>query len=178
MNKTETRKIIEQELEKATGPSNSDIQPNEEALLVVPAEEEKTFSEPPVGLEAELAEDFVLLPLKWRKFLCEKNAETEDKISALSAQVERLKWVDDFVQAHAERINKYGLSSPQMWLEYLAKVEDLLEENPSQGVRFLAEAYGVAFAPASQPVTSLQSKVAALEAQYQQLKSQVDAKER
>ena len=44
MNKTETRKIIEQELEKATGPSNSDIQPNEEALLVVPAEEEKTFS--------------------------------------------------------------------------------------------------------------------------------------
>ena len=51
MNKTETRKIIEQELEKATGPSNSDIQPDEEALLVVPAEEEKTFSEPPVGLE-------------------------------------------------------------------------------------------------------------------------------
>ena len=178
MNKTETRKIIEQELEKATGPSNSDILPDEEALLVVPAEEEKTFSEPPVGLEAELAEDFVLLPLKWRKFLCEKNAETEDKISALSAQVERLKWVDDFVKAHAERINKYGLSSPQMWLEYLAKVEDLLEENPSQGVRFLAEAYGVAFAPASQPVASLQSKVAALEAHYQQLKSQVDAKER
>ena len=178
MNKTETRKIIEQELEKATDSANSEVQPADDVLVVVPAEEEEAFLTPPSCLSPELAEDFPQLSKEWRKFLCEKNTETEDKIAALSAQVDRLKWVDDFVQAHVERLNKYGLSSPQMWLEYLAKVEDLLEENPSQGVRFLADAYGVAFASSPQPVSSLQCKVAALEAQYRQLKSQVDAKER
>lgn len=189
MSKSETRKILE---EKLGANVSTEPRPQNEISTSENVEQEKPRDLPdgeflvaPASFEGEIVQTFGLLPHDWRKFLSEHEAQAEQKYKDIFDKLEALSWVAEMFAPRQKRLEKYGISDAQKWFETLVKVDDLFEVSPSEGVRFLAEAYGVKLnalpeVPAAQSDAAIQSlgqKIQMLENECQQLKALVAQRE-
>lgn len=189
MSKSETRKILE---EKLGTNANAELRPQNEISASENAKPEQAKNLPegdflaaPASFEGEIVQTFGLLPPDWRKYLSEHEAQAEQKYKDIFDKLEALSWVGEMFAPRQKRLEKCGITDAKKWLETLAKVDDLFEISPSEGVRFLAEAYGVKLnalpeVPAAQndaAIQSLEQKIQMLENECQQLKSLVEQRE-
>lgn len=177
MSKKDIRDIIKEQLNKPDG--NVEVA---EVVEIVPnqmdGEGDDKFLNPPVSFGEQMAETFGLLPREWRVFLTNHEAENEQKLKDLSSQVDAFAWVSQLAEPRQERFKKYGFEDAKAWLKALAEVDDLFEKAPAEGVKFLADAYGVKInAVPDVPVVdthpmmrSLAEKIDRLEAECNQLK--------
>lgn len=85
-------------------------------------------------------------------------------------------------RAFAQKGKKYGFKDAKEWMEKLIMAEDMLEQNPEQTLRFLADSYGINWnnpaaggAPLQSAAELLLTRVAG---QLQQLQDKFDQKER
>ena len=142
MSKKDIRDIIKEQLNKPDG--NVEVA---EVVEIVPnqmdGEGDDKFLNPPVSFGEQMAETFGLLPREWRVFLTNHEAENEQKLKDLSSQVDAFAWVSQLAEPRQERFKKYGFEDAKAWLKALAEVDDLFEKAPAEGVKFLADAYGV-----------------------------------
>ncbi|MBQ8630559.1 MAG: hypothetical protein IJ479_02445 [Alphaproteobacteria bacterium] len=143
----ETREILEQAFaEKASAATQSSDAA--ETLSNNPAEERTTgnsdaedpYLNAPASYKKEYGETFKTLPPELRKYLHERESETERGFSKLNNQLSGYKWLDD---ALANRKERLGDVSARSYFEQLASIDDCLATDPAGTLQALAEYYSV-----------------------------------
>lgn len=99
----------------------------------------------PKAYKKEFQDSFKTLSPEWRKYLIEREKQSERGFSDMGNKLNDLKWVDDLYNTRAERLKASGYSKAQEYIEQLAQIEDALSTDPQSTLQALAEAYGVKF---------------------------------
>lgn len=122
----------------------------------------------PRSYKKEYVEMFKSLPAAMRKYLCERECETERGFSRLNNELSHRRWIDDVFTSRAERLHRLGINKAQDWVEAMARIDDALDCNPKEALQSLAEIYGVSL-DASTDFSPLSSKLDALEEKISEL---------
>lgn len=140
---TELREELERQYDRAEAAAaeqERQKRPEIDDVLPAPAED---YSEAPRSYKKEYAETFKTLPLAMRKYLHERESETEKGFSRISNELNRRRWIDDTYASRAERLGKLGISKAQDWVETMARIDDALDTDPNAALQQLAQIYGV-----------------------------------
>ena len=128
------------------------------------------YLDAPKSYKKEYAEKFKTLAPEWRKYLTEREKETERGFSDFGNKLNGYKWVDSVFQPRSERLSKSGISQPQQYFEALAKIEDAINQDPRGTIKTLIEAYGVNLADDNNSEQNqLQQKISRLEQGFNSL---------
>lgn len=115
-------------------------------------EEQPTSQEPavtdewldaPKAYTKEYQENFKNLSPEWRKYLIEREKQSEKGFSELGNKLSAYKWADEVFGSRQERLGKLGFQNSREYLEHLTAIDDALEKDPVGTLRMLSEAYGV-----------------------------------
>lgn len=186
----ETREILEEQINQAgasLGESPVDaasVNENNGEQMTDPAPEPDPYLDAPKSFKKEYAETFKTLTPEMRRYLHERESETEKGISRLQNELQSRKWLDEIVSSRQERLQKYGIKNPQEWFEQLAKVDDAMEQDPAGTLRSLVQAYGVApealfgndaGSGENPQLSAFQQKLSSLEQGFSEIKQFMDA---
>ena len=128
------------------------------------------YLDAPKSYKKEYAEKFKTLAPEWRKYLTEREKETERGFSDFGEKLRGYKWVDSVFQPRSERLSKSGISQPQQYFEALAKIDDAINQDPRGTIKTLMEAYGVNLADDNNSEQNqLQQKISRLEQGFNSL---------
>lgn len=97
----------------------------------------------PKAYTKEYQESFKALSPEWRKYLIEREKQSEKGFSELGNKLSAYKWADEAFGSRQERLGKLGFQSSREYLEHLAAIDDAMEKDPVGTLRMLSEAYGV-----------------------------------
>lgn len=101
------------------------------------------YLEAPRSYKKEYAEVFRTLPPDLRKYLHERESETERGFSKINNELNSRRWIDDVFNRRVQRLERLGIRHPQEWVEAMAYIDDALEKDPKGTLRFLADVYGI-----------------------------------
>lgn len=104
---------------------------------------DEDFLTAPRSYKKEYAEAFKSLPPEMRRYLHERESETEKGFSRINNELNSRRWIDEVFAPRSERLGKLGISKAKDWVEAMARVDDALETNPLATLQNLAAAYGV-----------------------------------
>ncbi len=143
---SELRQELERQYERATAAaaeksrqqSSPDNQPAENA-----ADTDQDYLSAPRSYKKEYAESFKSLPPEMRRYLHERESETERGFSRINNELNNRRWVDEVFAPRAERLGRLGISKAKDWVETMARIDDALETDPLGTLQTLAGAYGV-----------------------------------
>ncbi|MBE6453001.1 MAG: hypothetical protein E7012_05895 [Alphaproteobacteria bacterium] len=159
---TELRKELEKQYERVADMAkqktetlllNQDGCPKEEYLIA------------PRSFKKEYIEMFKTLPPEMRKYLCERESETERGFSRLNNELNHRRWIDDVYASRSERLQKQGICKAQEWVETMAKIDDALDRDAKSTLHDLALIYGVSladntdFSPLMDKLTAIEEKL-------------------
>lgn len=146
---SETREILEQAFaEKASAETQSSdpaemLNNNLSGERVGGASDaDDPYLNAPASYKKEYGETFRSLSPEWRKYLHERESETEKGFSKLNNQLSGYKWIDEAYNARKERL---GELPARRYFEQLASIDDQLASNPAETLQALAEYYNVDF---------------------------------
>ena len=131
-------------------------------------EEQTTSQEPavtdewmdaPKAYKQEFHETFKGLSPEFRKYLHEREKQTEKGFSELGNKLSAYKWADDAFSTRQERLGQMGFTKAQEYVEHLTAIDDALAKDPVSTLRALSEAYGVNFNDNNQISNSLQRQI-------------------
>lgn len=80
------------------------------------------YLDAPKSYKKEYAEKFKTLAPEWRKYLTEREKETERGFSDFGNKLNGYKWVDSVFQPRSERLSKSGISSRSSILKLWRKL--------------------------------------------------------
>ena len=146
-----------------------------------PVKPETDYLTAPRSYKKEYAETFKTLPPEMRKYLHERESETEKGFSRINNELNNRRWIDDAFASRLSRLEKLGINKAQDWVETMARIDDALAADPNQTLRELAQIYGVKdSASAAQnyerELTSLQQGLAELNRNFSQFAQEYKAK--
>lgn len=101
------------------------------------------YLELPRSYKKEYAAVFKTLPPALRRYLHERESEIERGFSKINNELNAKRWIDDIFGSRAERLCRHGIRKPQEWIEAMAQIDDALDSNPCEALRYLTEVYGV-----------------------------------
>ena len=104
----------------------------------------------PPSLPAALKAEFKNLDPKWRDFLVKRDEDVNAFRQAQETKAARLNRLDEILAPHKEAWALQGLDDHQA-LTKLVAAEKVLRENPTQGLLYLAQSYGVDLRQLVQP---------------------------
>lgn len=143
---SELRKELERQYDRAVAEA---AKKEQEQQICPPAEDE--FLLPPRSYKKEYAEYFKSLPPEMRRYLHERESETEKGFSRLNNELNNRRWLDDAFSARSARLGRLGICKAKDWVETMAKIDDDLEKDPFGTLQTLAKAYGVHLGAPIQP---------------------------
>lgn len=140
------RELLESQMEEPAAAPDTEQSPAENGV-----DEGEQNSQPPVdeylnapkSYKKEYADIFKDLSPEWRKYLHERESETEKGFSRLNNQLGSYKFLNDAFTQRQQKLSGYGINKQQEWIEQLIKIEDALESDPAATIKALAEAYGI-----------------------------------
>lgn len=97
----------------------------------------------PRSYKKEYSEIFKTLPPAMRKYLHERESETEKGFSRLHNELNNHRWIDDVFASRSARLERLGISKAKDWVETMARIDDALDTDPSGTLQTLAEIYGI-----------------------------------
>ncbi len=86
-----------------------------------------------------------------RKYLHERESETERGFSRINNELNNRRWIDDVYASRAERLGRLGISKARDWVEAMARIDDALDTDPNAALRQLAQIYGVNLSSSAAP---------------------------
>ena len=101
------------------------------------------YLELPRSYKKEYAAVFKTLPPALRQYLHERESEIERGFSKINNELNAKRWIDDIFGCRAERLCRHGIKKPQEWVEAMARIDDALDSDPCETLRYLTEVYGV-----------------------------------
>lgn len=146
-----------------------------------PAEPDTDYLTAPRSYKKEYAETFKTLPPAMRKYLHERESETEKGFSRINNELNNRRWIDDAFASRSSRLEKLGINKAQDWVETMARIDDALAADPNQTLHELAQIYGVKDSASAaqnygQELTSLQQGLAELNRNFSQFAQEYKAK--
>ena len=143
---TELRKELERQYERATAAAAAKER-RQQSLSVGPEKNapqgDDDFLLPPRSYKKEYAESFKALPPEMRRYLHERENETEKGFSRINNELNSRRWIDEIFNCRAERLGRLGICKARDWVETMAQIDDALDTDPVGTLQTLAEAYGV-----------------------------------
>jgi len=97
----------------------------------------------PKSYKQEYHESFKALPQDFRKYLIEREKQTERGFSDLGNKLNNYKWADDVYSSRKERLEANGIKSSKEYIDILCQIEDNLTLDPAKTIQSLANAYGI-----------------------------------
>ena len=150
---TELRKELERQYDLASAKvqktatnkakSNSSEAKENQTNKVCNSDDSQEYLEAPRSYKKEYAELFKSLPPAMRKYLYERESETEKGFSRINNELNNRRWIDEVFNLRAKRLERLGIQTAQDWIKSLAAIDDALEENPQTALHQLAQIYGV-----------------------------------
>ena len=110
----------------------------------------------PKAYRQEFQEPFKALSPEFRKYLHEREKQTEKGFSDLGNKLNGYKWADDVYSSRQERLNSLGFKNSKEYVEHMSAIDDALEKDPYGTLMVLAQAYGVDFNNNETAFSSLQ----------------------
>lgn len=149
---SETREILEQAFQnqaaaETQSPDSDNLPANgnlAEEQIAAASGADDPYLNAPASYKKEYVEAFKALTPEMRKYLHERESETEKGFSRLNNQLNGYKWMDEVFNARKERL---GDVSARQYFEQLSAVDDCLAENPAEALKALAEYYDVNINP-------------------------------
>ena len=141
---SEIREELEKNLSSAETQSKVTNANEEQPVNQEPAVTDE-WLDAPKAYKKEFQDSFKTLSPEWRKYLIEREKQSERGFSDMGNKLNDLKWVDNLYNTRAERLKANGYSKAQDYIEQLAQIEDALSADPQSTLQALAEAYGVKF---------------------------------
>lgn len=97
----------------------------------------------PKAYRQEFQEPFKALSPEFRKYLHEREKQTEKGFSELGNKLNGYKWADDAYVSRQERLGSMGFKDSREYIEHLTAIDDAMEKDPFGTLTMLAQAYGV-----------------------------------
>ena len=144
---TELRKELERQYERASAAA-AEKERRQQSMSAAGSEKntqqkDDDFLLPPRSYKKEYAEIFKALPPEMRRYLHERENETERGFSRINNELNSRRWIDEFFNCRAERLGRLGICKARDWVETMAQIDDALETDPAGTLQTLAKAYGV-----------------------------------
>lgn len=111
-----------------------------EQTQATPAEVDEWLSAP-AAYTQERKDTFKDLPRDWRKYLIEREKQTEKGFSDFGNRINGYKYVDDLFNGRQNRLKASGFNSAKDYIEFLALVDDGLATNPKATIDELSKIY-------------------------------------
>lgn len=135
----------------------------------------------PASMPKELADKFAAAPPEVQKFIADREAESHKAISNLGRQIKSLEPVAQVLEQNRATFERNGTTYEQ-GLSALIAAQNALDQNPENGIAYLAQTYGVdlrglvAKIYGGQADTGLgpDPEVLALKSELQQIKRQAE----
>ena len=121
----------------------------------------------PKSYTKEYQESFKSLSPEWRKYLIDREKQTERGFSEKNNRIESYKWADNVFNSRQDRMSKLGFGKAQEYVEHLTAIDDALDRNPAETIKALAEAYGVNFGETTNSNTEVQRQIATMQQEMQ-----------
>ena len=109
----------------------------------------------PRSYKKEYAETFKSLPPAMRKYLHERESETEKGFSRLHNELNNRRWIDDVFASRSKRLESAGICKAKDWVETMARIDDALDTDPGGTLQTLAQIYGVELQQAATSTTDV-----------------------
>lgn len=125
----------------------------------------------PAAYTQDRKDNFKNLPQDWRKYLIEREKQTEKGFSDFGNKINSYKYVDDLFNGRQDRLKAAGFNNAKEYIDYLTLIDDCMVKNPSATINELKNWYkitddGVA---ANSNNNELLTRLNAQERQLQQL---------
>jgi hypothetical protein len=104
--------------------------------------EDPAIAAPPQSWTAQMREKWSTLSPDVRKYVGEREAETHRRITEQGQEVARLKQLDEVVSPYRQAFNLAGVQEAAA-LKQVLEVQSLLQRDPVNGLRWIAQQYGV-----------------------------------
>lgn len=117
----------------------------------------------PKAYTKEYQESFKTLSPEWRKYLIEREKQSEKGFSELGNKLNAYKWTDEVFGNRQERLGKSGFQNPREYFEHLTAIDDALDKDPAATLLELSKAYGVDFNDTEQYSNSLQKQLSEMQ---------------
>lgn len=110
-------------------------------------------------LREELEEKFNQEAVPAAELAAEAEPSAEEKLEAAHH------WIDDIFSKEQIRLEKDGITDPEVWVKALAYFDSALENHPQETLRYLAQAYNVnlAAAPDNRVLAEISSRLQQIE---------------
>ncbi len=131
---TETRKLLEERLGLTSAGKQSSVPAKKNE---VPEEAADAYSEAPKSYKKEFAELFKALSPEFRKYLCERESETEKGFSRLNNELNALRWVEEYFNPRRRQMALRGFRQPRDYFEGLARLDEAFERDPERVLKVL-----------------------------------------
>ncbi len=95
----------------------------------------------PSRFSPEFADKFASLDTEWQNYLCSIDADVTREIDEIQAQLDEHRWVDTLHQIKCFNRLSDETETPREWVEKMAFVEYMLETNPREALKTLAQLY-------------------------------------
>jgi hypothetical protein len=105
-------------------------------------EPETPAIDPPVSWSKEMKEQFGNLPPETQTYIVQRESDSQAAISRLSNEVHKGKPLADVIDRHLETFKRNSIE-PVQGVEQLLNAQSILDSNPKEGIRQIAQAYGV-----------------------------------
>lgn len=152
----------EQQSETQTISDNVEEQPVSQEPAVI-----DEWMDAPKSYTKEYQESFKSLSPEWRKYLIDREKQTERGFSEKNNRIESYKWADNVFNSRQDRMSKLGFGKAQEYVEHLTAIDDALDRNPAETIKALAEAYGVNFGETTNSNTEVQRQIATMQQEMQ-----------
>lgn len=136
------------------------------------APEVDEWIEAPKSFKPEYHEGFKALPLEMRKYIHQRESETEKGFKDFGEKLKGYQWIDEVYGKNKERLG--GLSLKE-WVEDMAAVDGCLAANPAATIKALSDYYKISQNNQDQgqpQVSPVEQKIAALEQRFSQYMTQ------
>ncbi len=141
---------LREELEKNFASANMQSEDNdtvnekESDFVSTPqALEEEEIIAAPKSYTRQFQENFKQLSPEWQKYLLEREKQIEKGFSEMGNKLNASKWPEKFFEERKKRLSDSGFEKAEDYIEKLVLMDDALEENPAQTLKYLAAAYGI-----------------------------------
>ena len=147
------------------------VDETEEQTQTTPAEVDEWLNAP-AAYTQDRKDNFKNLPQDWRKYLIEREKQTEKGFSEFGNKINSYKYIDDLYNGRQDRLKQFGINSPRQWAEFWSLISDGLAVNPQATVDEIKNIYGLnGNATPNSNDNELLMRLNAQERQLQQLQS-------
>lgn len=146
------------------------VDETEEQTQTTPAEVDEWLNAP-AAYTQDRKDNFKNLPQDWRKYLIEREKQTEKGFSDFGNKINSYKYVDELFNGRQDRLRAAGFNNAKDYFDFLALVDDGMATNPQATIKELSTFYGVGDATPNSNDNELLMRLNAQERQLQQLQS-------